>query len=483
MLFSAKIGAFEFVGDDIRLAVIKSSGRLPVVLELHEARAAYETPEERQPALVRALDDLLSRVKQKPTAYVLCASSAYSIVRLLTIPFRGKRRVSAAVPFELEPYLAFPIEELLVDFNTIAEINGQTEVLAVGMRRADVEEQLALLAEAGVVPEAVNIDAVGLTDLWQATHKSAKGLHAVLHVREGGANLSILHNKNLAHFRQLPLTAEQVMRSPALVAREVQNTLRAFLAKWRGEGEISKLHITGVVLEPEERESLSQALRLPVEDTNLFTRLKGAAKALPDGSEPSFNRWEASIGVAMAAAGGGLALDFVRDQRDWRSNAGNLVTNLMVSSCLGLLALLGAAYYFHYGTLRNNAEAAVLQGKIDELTKTGEALTQRGIGEDINLTPYTDPTMLEVLSIIGEHLPESKVSITEIRVAQPEAQGPWITIEGTAVDLAAFRQAFDSLKSVPKFNITEEPTLRTDNGITTFRVNIFRPGEELNETE
>ena len=156
MIVTAKIGGIEFVGDEVRVAVVKTGRKLPQVLDLQVRKAEYETPADRFEALVRALNDVLDTLRAQPTTYVLCVPGTLTIVRALTVPFKGTARVSKAVPFELEPHLAFPLEELLLDFNVIREAEGATEVLAVGTRRGNLEEQLAILQAAGIEAEMVS---------------------------------------------------------------------------------------------------------------------------------------------------------------------------------------------------------------------------------------------------------------------------------------------------------------------------------------
>ena len=482
MILSAKVAAIEFDGDVVRVAVVRTGARLPVVLELQACRAEYEEPEGRFEALVKALDTALGSVKARVVAYVLCVNCQYSFVRTITIPFRGRRRVAAAVPFELEPHLAFPIEELLVGFNIVAEIDGETEVLATGMRRAQLEEQLAVLEEAGVEIEAVSLDAVCLTSLWQAGRRGLKGLKAVLHVRASGSSLAIVHNKALAYFRHITCTAEDVTGNPAAAAREVQNSIRAFLAKWRGEGAVTELHVTGIDFTAEDHATFSEALQLPVHDEVLISRLKGGALALEEGpTGAKFNTWEAAIGAGLGSAGGAYSLDFSQAQRDWQGAVRAIVTHLMFSSCLGLLVLLGWAFYYYQGTDRNMQEAALLQERIDELTVEIEAMSKEGLG-DINTDAFADPTLLDVLGEIGEKMPESKVAITEVKLAAPGARSGWLTIRGSTQDAVLFNEVFDSLKTSRLFRIDEEREIRSEGDTIEFTVKAFRMGEETDES-
>lgn len=478
MALGAKVAAIEIDGDNVRLAVIKT-GKLPAVLELVSTRATYETPEERNGALLQAVDEALGLLKSKPAACVLCASSQYSIVRQLSVPFRGQRRVAAAVPFELEPHLAFPLEDLLLDFSTIAEVNGETEVLAIGMRRNYLEEQRELLEQCGVEVEAVNVDAIGLTSLWHAQRRQQKGLNAVLHVRSGSSSLAITYNKSLAYIRPLSLNVSQLLEAPAVAAREIQNTLRAFLAKWRGQGEINALHLTGINLREEDRAALSEALRLPVEDGVMLEGLKGAAQALAEHGEPDGpNLWEPAIGVAASAAGLGFGLDFARSGRSWRSGARGIITHVMFSSCLVLLILLGVAFYFQQAASAGNFEAATLQQEIDALTKEVEDLSTEGLGEGIDVEYFEDPPMLDVLKEISEKLPGDKVTITEIVMKPAGFRSAWLTVKGESSSAAMVSEVFANLQTSTLVKATEAPTINVANGKTNFEIRLDRPQAE-----
>lgn len=480
MAFGARVAAIELAGDDVRLAVIKSGGKLPAVLELISTRAAYETPEERNDALVRAVDEALGQIKSRPVACVLCASSLFTIVRQLSIPFRGQRRVGAAVPFELEPYLAFPLEDLMLDYNVVAEADGGTEVLAIGMRRSYLEEQKGLLEQCGVEVEAVNIDAVGLTGLWQAQRRQYKGLNAVLHVRGDGASLAITYNKTVAYLRPLSITAVQLFEQPGAAAREIQNTLRAFLANWRGEGEIASLHITGVRLHPEDKAAFSEALRLPVEDGVMLEGLKGAASAVErTGEDPGPNYWEAAVGVAASAAGVGPSLDFGRSSRDWRSSVRGLVTHVMFSACLTLLVLIGVALYYQQAATAFEFQSLQIQQEVDALITEVEQLAEEGLGDDINVDHFLDPPALNVLREISARMPGDKVTITKLEIQPVGMRRAWITITGEAASAAAVNEVYEDLRGSTLFRAAESPTINVVGNNTNFIIRLDRPGEEL----
>ncbi len=477
MGFGAKVGAIEFAGDEVRVAVIKAAGKLPKVLDLVSRRAHYEEPGQRFEAMVAALNDALNTLSVQPALYVLCESSANSIVRTLSIPFRGRRRVAAAVPFELEPFLAFPLEELLLDFNIVTEIDGETEVLAMGMRRGQVEERLALLDAAGVEIEAATLDAVALSGLWQASRKKIKGLSAMLHVRETSSCLVVMFNGRPAYLRHLSCTAEQVRGAVPGAAREIQNSLRAFMAKWRAGGEIALLHVTGLDLSIEERETLARALHVPIEDTVLVSQLKGGALALQDGPlGAKHNTWEAVIGSAFGAAGKTYAINFQPAGQNTESILRKVIPHLMFSSCLLLMLLAGWGAYYIQGTVRNEAETLRLEQQLDALKADIEKMAGDGLGAEINTDMFTDPTLLALLADIAERIPEGKnVVLTDLRIAAPETESWWIKLAGSVPDAAVFNEFLGQLKESSLYSVDEEADLSVQGEVTTFTLKARRP--------
>lgn len=484
MIVTAKIGAIEFIDDEVRIAVVKTGRKRPQVLDLQSRKVVFQDPADRFDAWVRALNETLDALKVHPATYVLCVPATSTIVRTLTIPFKGIARVSKAVPFELEPHLAFPLEELLLDFNVIREADGATEVLAVGARRGSLEEQLAILEAAGVEAEMAGVDAAGLTALWQSMQKGAKGLRAVLHVREKNAILAIVHNKALAFYRLLYLGEEQLRESPAVVCREIQNTLRAFLAKWKGEEAIASLAITGVQLNPDEAERIENTIGIPVFPLFMIPQLKGVAHYLrQDEENTGVNRWEAAIGVAYSSGGGGLSINLMKDAQQIHGAVRGVIAHLMFSACLALLFLLGCAWYFHESRLRNEATIAQIREEIAVLEEEIEAMAADGLGEDIEIAIFGDPPVLDILNEIAARMPHDNVTISEVRMSAPGARGGWVEIAGSTSSAAAFNSAFEALKQSPLFKLADDTNIRLQGERTTFRVRAFRLEEEISEPQ
>ena len=458
MPVTARVAAVEFDGDEVRLAVVKTGIRRPRVLEVHTARAQYEDPQQRQEAMVHAVKGIVEGLKVRPTVYVLSLSSDNSIVRTITIPFRGARRVTPAVTFELERYLAIPIEELVVDHMRILEFDGQTEVLAVGVRRQILEEQINILNAAGVDPEGADIDAIGLTSLWKSV-RPVKGLHAVLYLHNKAAVFAVVYNKSLAYFRHLPTGAEQFAQNLDEAVQELKNSMRAFHSGWKSEGEIAALDVVGL---PAQYESaLAEQFEIPVTFQDPL-----AGISAPENVDKS--QFAGLIGVAAGAA---FSLHLRKDELAHKNLFPALVPHVMLSSCIALVVLLGCAWYYHHAAILNAGKAAQLEQQISSVEAEVKSLEAQGINVPAGM--FGDYTVLDVLMEIALNLPSQVVDVTDVKIEPPNVSAPWIIVAGEVKDDNAFKAAVEKIKLSPLFK-TEEPELRLVEGRSTFRLVLQR---------
>lgn len=532
MKLTARVGAFEFDGDTLRLAIVRTGGRLPTVLELYTAQASHDTPEERFEGLVQAARDILGKVKTPPAVYTLCASSAYSVVRKMRMPFKGRKRVTAAVPFELEPYLAFPLEELVVDFTIMGEQGGQTDVLAVGMRVEHLEEEVAALEAAGAAIEGINLDVAGLTSLWMSAHKEPANLQALAHVSPKGCMLAAVNNKRLIFFRHLSVDAAQFHDNPAAAAREIQNTLRGFLASWDRElGDVSALTVTGVEMFEEERNLFESGFRIPVQYEQLMSQLRGpafeAAKkdaaaagadnvapekdageedggaapetAAGESQDETFDAWVAPIGVAHAAAGGGFGFEFRKGPLARQNEFREYLRHAAFSGVLALIVLIGYAAFAYVDYQQTQSALEDIDREMWDLYveafpeaagdyETGgepphgwsetyarmqeEIQENPELGQTVSAELFNMPTLLDVLTEISAAMPEGEVHITNLSIQG--SRNPRIQLEGEVTDPQAFNNAFASLQESEMFTIDEQPTRRVEGGQETFTITARR---------
>ena len=87
-------------------------------------------------------------------------------------PFRDRRRLAQAVPFELEGEMPFALEDVVVDWDVVGGAaaagsgsDAKTEVLALAAPRTEVARQLEMLRQAGLEPRTLEAEGLVLGSL------------------------------------------------------------------------------------------------------------------------------------------------------------------------------------------------------------------------------------------------------------------------------------------------------------------------------
>ena len=490
MKLFAKIGAIEISDSAVRIAVVKTGFGPPKVLETIEVHVEGGEGISQRMAQVDTVRAAVAGLASPPSVYVLTIPARWSILRLLTVPFRGSRKVAAAAPFELEPYLAIPIDELVVRFVRTGFVEGQTEVLAIGVRRDSLDEQIAIVEEAGIGIDGAMLDGLALTGLWNATRRETAGVHAVLHMRESGSILAVLENKKLTYLHRMDSSAGAFESDPEGVVRDLRNILRARAAESATGDPLRSLTVTGLSGAGDYAKRFEGEFDFPVRYENLSARLDAKEEDLPAAAgsdkgigEDDGNRWSALIAAAASAAGGSFHLNFL-EQRFASDRTQRTLARYGVATCLTavavILGFLGLVYADHQNNLASldrlgQAVWAEFEATYPDLAlerPLGDRggfksldLMEAAAGEERELTStlslgmFDRPTLLDILREIGNRLPDKIAAINELSITVTKRMT--ISISGEVKDSEAFNAAVKELEESTLFRVETDRLKRS----------------------
>ncbi len=117
------------------------------------------------PSLVHELRDWI-RMHDLPTEGLVTALAGDRVsIRRLSFPFKDRRKIGPAVPFELEAQVPFDLDDFVVDWEVLHEGAAHTEVAATLAPRAEVALSIESLEEAGLSPLIVEAEGLMLANL------------------------------------------------------------------------------------------------------------------------------------------------------------------------------------------------------------------------------------------------------------------------------------------------------------------------------
>lgn len=154
----------------VRLEKKRKGFRLASFGNTELAEGTIEAGEiKKEEQLVQAISRTLKQIRGKKihTKYVVAAlPEEKAFVQVVQIPRMKPEEVAQAIRFQAENYIPYPLDTVYIDFAVITPLHNHVDhldVLVASLPRAVVDAYVSALEKAGLVPVALEIDAVALT--------------------------------------------------------------------------------------------------------------------------------------------------------------------------------------------------------------------------------------------------------------------------------------------------------------------------------
>ena len=143
----------------IKLVELRQNLRTLEVVRLHAVPVANGTSE------FDALRDGAAALELGGERVVTAIPGDRVARRAIHFPFRERRRIAQAVPFEVESETPFDLDEVFVDWELVGEGRAAAEVVATVVPRAEVASRLEALRDAGLGARVLEVEGLALANL------------------------------------------------------------------------------------------------------------------------------------------------------------------------------------------------------------------------------------------------------------------------------------------------------------------------------
>jgi type IV pilus assembly protein PilM len=150
------------------------------------------------------------------------------LFRQLVVPFTGVDRIRKVIKFEAEGEIhSQSVDDMVVDFHTVEEIDDETRVLVAGVPKAALRTTLDALDSANIEPEVVDLDAMALLRLaeWSGVLAAGDGLvdtsgsagksRVILDLGARSVRVLVITDGDLHDIRAIPLGADSIAEALA----------------------------------------------------------------------------------------------------------------------------------------------------------------------------------------------------------------------------------------------------------------------------
>jgi len=155
----------DILGLDLGSHAVKAVELRQSLRELEPVQLRIQPRLEEESSLEETLQRFV-RAHDLPTEHIIAAIPADRLTsRRLEFPFRDKKKLGAAVPFEVEGEVPFPLEDVIVDWELVGGIGRQGIVSAAIVQRRDVAAMLDSLSKGGCEPRVLEGEGLVLGNL------------------------------------------------------------------------------------------------------------------------------------------------------------------------------------------------------------------------------------------------------------------------------------------------------------------------------
>ncbi|MBN1276772.1 MAG: PilN domain-containing protein [Deltaproteobacteria bacterium] len=140
-------------GDSVTAVQIKGG------LKGHQIVFCADAGIEESGGLSNALRAIAGQMEQESDACIASVPVENLSFRNLWMPFRDRKKIAQALPFEIEGMLPFPVSDLMSEF-LVNDHSEKTQVLAASVKRDTVSHYLMEMQSCGIDPDILEIKCV-----------------------------------------------------------------------------------------------------------------------------------------------------------------------------------------------------------------------------------------------------------------------------------------------------------------------------------
>ena len=234
----ARVSAGLDIGSGfVKLVVIDHSKSEPEIVQVATSPLvpdAIVEGEVMDPVLVaETVRAVVESAGLKKTDVVAAVGGHDVIVKPIPMDRMSETDAREVIRWEAEQHVPFDMENVQLDFQILdPEGTGpQMRVLLVAAKRELIENRMSLLADAGLTPSVIDVDAFALHNAFEQNYPNAMGgLIALVNIGHETTNVNLLENGVPILVRDIPFGSrrlrEALQRERGFTAELAENTLQ-----------------------------------------------------------------------------------------------------------------------------------------------------------------------------------------------------------------------------------------------------------------
>lgn len=206
-IFGKRVAAFEITRTNVYVSVVYRKAHSIIIEKCIDIPLNHGASADYNERVIEALKKAAAQIPKSATIYTSIPSSQ-ALLKELKLPFLGRDKIAMVINYEVEPLLPFSLADAVIDFIVTKESveEKSSEVLVIAVQKNYIAQHLNLFQSAGLYPEKVSVDVLGLYSIFlqTPTYARQKGGVVLLEIEQQQTRIAYLNDGILRSVRTIP---------------------------------------------------------------------------------------------------------------------------------------------------------------------------------------------------------------------------------------------------------------------------------------
>jgi len=222
-----KILGLDIRHDAVSAVLVKNSIKENVI----ESYESVPIPDQQdfESGMAASLETIVEKINIAGSICIASFPADQISYRNIQVPFKGLKKISKILPFELEPTIPFPVDDLVIDFYTLplSDHNDHTDLIAAAVEKSKLQLYLGILASFDIEPEIVTVGGYSTALCLSSLVDTHENWLFVDIDKSKGTVFGVLSGK-ICLIRSFPIPSETPSFNTEMLCTNIQRTLSAF---------------------------------------------------------------------------------------------------------------------------------------------------------------------------------------------------------------------------------------------------------------
>lgn len=315
--------------------------------------------------------------------YVISISPELISYRNLQVPFKDRKKIRQILPFELEPTLPYPIEEVIHDFQTVRQTDT-TDILVSVVKTARLKTLLDVLKENNIEPRIVTPG--GLSTALCLSRFSDEYKDFIFVDIDNSYCTIFVHIAGRVHIaRSFAVKTADPMGKIKKLTGGIHQTLASVESLFMIDFEPSVIFISGddTIDENDYKQAFAETFKAPIKQINIFDLVNLNIKLSID-THLNHNQMNNALSLAVVEIIGINSINFYGERsivrKYWEEYKNDFIKTGLIAAFVFVFAMFNVLFEAHFlqkSVNRLNRQiVSVFQATLTDVSKIVDPLQQ-----------------------------------------------------------------------------------------------------------